>query len=76
MLRTETSQFELYKSFTRLRALHGELYEARHDLKQNKTYARALKLQRVEKEIKLLASRHRHAWIVIEGASNLAYLRQ
>jgi hypothetical protein len=65
MLRTETSQFELHRSFTRLRGLFGELHEARHDLKKNKTYARALKLQKVEKEIELLASRHRNAWIVI-----------
>ncbi len=74
-LRTETQQFLLFRSFTRLRALHGELYEHRHLLKKDPSYARAQDVQKTLRLIKELAQAHRDVWVIIDTRTNEATLR-
>ena len=74
-LRTETQQFLLFRSFTRLRALYGELHEYRHLLKKDPSYARAQDVQRTLRLIKELAQVHRDVWIIIDTRTNEATLR-
>ena len=69
-LRTETQKFLLFRSFTRLRALFGDLREHRWRLKTEPTYARAVDIQKTNRLINELAQAHRDAWVVIDTRTN------